>query len=208
MKNLFSRFGGSAIIIGQGKASNKNLPEDQSFESMLETHAIQMNGYAYLSSYQILPEFMGAYKHIPKTAIKVAEIEHDFNEVLLQYDVRVTSSVYILKTDYYNVFAVFIKTDASYLETIFGKMEPTYDCVLIFEVLGKSENEVKNGMPDILNAILITLIFEMDVHSFECDFKPSKTPLGKKINTEKLLELYNKVQTISSREKIKEILIL
>jgi hypothetical protein len=111
MKNLFSRFGGSAIIIGKGKASDKNLPEDQSIEYMLENKAIQMNGYSYLSSYQMQPEFMGEYANLPKNGVKLAEIDHEFNEVILQYEVRVSSIVYIIKTHYSNVFAVFIKTD-------------------------------------------------------------------------------------------------
>ena len=123
MKYLLSRFGGHSLIIGNGKASNQNLPEDQSFENVLGNHAIKMNGFSYLSSYEMMPEFMGAYKNLPKNAIKIAEIEHDFAEVLLQYDVKVNTSIFFSQTGYCNVFAIYLKTNFKDVEDMIGKIE-------------------------------------------------------------------------------------
>jgi hypothetical protein len=39
------------------KSSEENLPEDQSFENLLENHAFEMKGFTYLSSYEMMPEF-------------------------------------------------------------------------------------------------------------------------------------------------------
>lgn len=36
MQYLMSRYGGNAVIIGKGKASDSKLPEDQSLDNMLE----------------------------------------------------------------------------------------------------------------------------------------------------------------------------
>ncbi len=43
MHQLFSRYGGHMHIIGRGKASAQDLPQDQSLENMLSEHAIQLN---------------------------------------------------------------------------------------------------------------------------------------------------------------------
>ena len=45
MHQLFSRYGGHMHIIGKGKASAQDLPEDQSIENMLYEHAIQLNSF-------------------------------------------------------------------------------------------------------------------------------------------------------------------
>ncbi len=45
MHQLFSRYGGHIHIIGRGKASAQDLPQDQSLENMLIAYAIQLYGF-------------------------------------------------------------------------------------------------------------------------------------------------------------------
>lgn len=58
-----SRFGGHTFKLGSGKASDENLPEDQSLDNLLDNYAIKADGFSYLSSYQMKPEFMGSYEN-------------------------------------------------------------------------------------------------------------------------------------------------
>lgn len=206
MKYLLSRFGGHSLIIGKGKASNQNLPEDQSFENVLGNHAIEMNGFSYLSSYEMMPEFMGAYKNLPKNAIKIAEIEHDFAEVLLQYDVTVNTSIYFSQTGYCNVFAIYLKTNFKDVEDMIGKIEPSYDCVLIIRAIDKDSDAVKKLMPQILHVTLMTLIYEMGIKDSYCDVTPSKTFLGKKIDLKKINEDIGKLKLIESKDDFAKII--
>jgi hypothetical protein len=46
-------------------------------ENLLDNHAFKMKGFSYLSSYEMMPEYMGAYEDFPKGAIKIAEIDHN-----------------------------------------------------------------------------------------------------------------------------------
>ena len=179
MKFLLSRYGGHGLIFGKGKASSENLPEDQSLENLIDNHVFEMNGFTYLSSYEMMPEFMGPYKNLPKTAIKIAEIDHDFNEVSFQYEVTVNTSVYFSQFVYTNIFAIFLKTDFKKIEGMIGEIEPSYDCVLIIQAIDKDNAQLKKAMPQILNASLLTLIYEMGIKDSYCDVTPSKTSLGK-----------------------------
>ena len=206
MKFLLSRFGGHGLIFGKGKASSQNLPEDQSFENLIENHAIEMNGFSYLSSYKMMPEFMGAYEKLPKSAIKIAEIDHDFSEVSFQYEVTVNTSVYLTQFIYTNIFAIFLKTDFKKIEGMIGEIEPSYDCVLIIQAIDKDNAQLKKAMPQILNASLLTLIYEMGIKDSYCDVTPSKTSLGKKIDIEKLEEGIEELKDIESREALAEVL--
>lgn len=206
MKYLLSRFGGHGLIFGKGKASSQNLPEDQSIENLIENYAIEMNGFSYLSSYEMMPEFMGAYKKLPKNAIKIADMEHYFGEVILQYDVTVNTSVYFSQTGYCNVFAIYLKTNFKDVEDFIGKIEPSYDCVLILHSLDKDAEGVKKAMPQILHITLLTLIYEMGIKDTDCDIFPSKTSLGKKIDFEKLKEGIEKLKQIQIRKELAEII--
>jgi len=208
MKFLLSRYGGHGLIFGKGKASSQNLPEDQSFENVMSNHAIEMKGFSYLSSYEMMPEFMGAYEKLPKSAIKIADMEHDFGEVILQYDVTVNTSVYFSKTGYFNVFAIYLKTNFKDVEDMIGKIEPSCDCVLFLRVFDKDADDVKKAMPEILHISLMTLIYEMGIKDCYCDVTPSKTSLGKKIDFEKLKEGIEELKDIESREELAEIIVL
>ncbi len=208
MKFLSSRFGGHGLIFGKGKASSENLPEDQSLDNLLDNHAFKMKGFSYLSSYEMMPEFMGAYKNLPKGAIKIAEIEHDFSEVILQYEITVNTNVYLSKTVYSNVFAIFLKTTFKPIEDIIGKIEPSSDCVLTIHAIDKNAEEVKKVMPQILHVTLMTLIYEMGIKDAYCDVTPSKTALGKKIDLDKLNEGIESLKEINSRDQLAAALVL
>jgi hypothetical protein len=208
MKFLLSRYGGHGLIFGKGKASSENLPEDQSPENLLDNHAFKMKGFCYLSSYEMMPEFMGAYKDFPKGAIKIAEIDHDFSEVSFQYEVTVNTSVYFTTFVYNNVFAVFLKTNFKPIEDMIGKLEPSYDCVLLIHAIDKDPIEVKKSMPQILHITLMTLIYEMGIKDSYCNVTPSKTALGKKIDIDKLNEGIESLKEINSRDQLAEAMVL
>jgi hypothetical protein len=202
MKFLLSRYGGHGLIFGKGKASSENLPEDQSLENLLDNHAFKMKGFTYLSSYEMMPEFMGAYKDFPKGAIKIAEIDHDFSEVSFQYEVTVNTSVYFTTFVYTNVFAIFLKTNFKPIEDMIGKIETSYDCVLLIHAIDKDAMEVKKSMPQILHVTLMTLIYEMGIKDAYLYVTPSKTPLGKKIDVDKLNEGIEALKEINSRDQL------
>ena len=208
MKFLLSRYGGHGLIFGKGKASNENLPEDQSLDNLLDNHAFKMKGFSYLSSYEMMPEFMGAYKNLPKGAIKIAEIDHDFSEVSFQYEITVNTSVYFTAFKYTNVFAIFLKTTFKPIEDIIGKIEPSYDFVLLIHAIDKDTEDVKKSMPQILHITLMTLIYEMGIKDSYFDVTPSKTALGKKIDLEKLKEGIEAIKEIDSRDELAAELIL
>jgi hypothetical protein len=206
MKFLLSRYGGHGLIFGKGKASSENLPEDQSLENLIDNHVFEMKGFNYLSSYEMMPEFMGAYKNLPKSAIKIAEIDHDFNEVSFQYDVTVNTSIYFTQFMYTNIFAIFLKTDFKQIEGMLGKIKPSYDCVLIIQAIDKDDAQLKKAMPQILHTSLLTLIYEMGIKDSYCDVTPSKTSLGKKIDIEKLKEGIQELKDIVGRKELAEVL--
>lgn len=205
MKYLLSRFGGHGLIMGKGKSSQENLPEDQSLENLLESHAFEMKGFKYLSSYEMMPEFMGAYQNLPKNATKIAEIEHDFIEVIMQYDFTVNTSVYFSQVRYCNVFAIYLKTNFKSVESLLGKIEPSYDWVLTVCAIDKDKAEVKKAMPQILHITLMTLLYEMGIKDTSSEVTPSKTFLGKKINVEKLRTGIDQLKELESREELAEV---
>ena len=201
MNNLLSRYSGHAIILNKGgavKASAVDKPEDQSFENIMVNHAIQMKGFSYLSTYKTMPAFMGPFKKLPKRCIKIGELDHPFLELLMQYDVDVTSSLYLAYTGYSNVFGLIVKTGMEELEWCMGKMETTYDLVLMIRVLGKSNEEIRSSLDKIIMSIIVLLVHEMEVWEGECRFMPSRTYLGKKIEKKKIDEM---LQSLNKTEK-------
>lgn len=202
MKNLLSRYGGHGVLFGKGKASESELPTDQSFENIIKNHSIQMNGFSYLSSFKMMPEFMGAFQKLPIGAVKIAEINHIFTDLLLQYNIETTSKVYFGSTGFANIFTCYLNTDYKPLSNYIGKIDPTYDLVVILRVIGKSNEEINEMIAQILHCILGILIFEMEISNTNPDITPSKTKFGKKINLIKLNELLNKIESIDNREEL------
>jgi len=197
MKNMMSRYGGHAIIMqpeGAVKASMLELPEDQSFENIMGNYARQMNGFSYLSSYKSIPTFMGPFKKLPKGCIKIGELDHPFLELLMQYDVDVTSSLYLAYTGYSNVFGLIVKTRMEELEWCMGKMESSYDLVLMIRFLGKSNEEITSSLDKIISCMIVLLVREMEVGDSDCSFIPSRTYLGKKLDKNKIDDLLKKLK--------------
>ncbi len=187
IKLMQSRFGGHAFKLGRGKASDENLPDDQSLENLLENYAIKADGFSYLSSYQMKPEFMGSYEKLPLKAVKLAEIFHVYTEMMFQFEVFTTSVVFLAQLKYSNVYAVFIKTDLEPINDVFGIDEhedPTYDLVLIVQAGVKDADELKKRMTRFIEVCLLTLFYEMNI--YDPDVTPSKTYLGKKIDVASL----------------------
>lgn len=165
MKQLFARYGGHGFIIGKGRASALQLPEDQSLDNMLDHHSVEIipNLY-YISSYTIRPEYMGAYHHLPKNAVKLGTATHTFTDAFLQYDSEVRSDVYVGIHQYLNVFAVFIRTHEEDLAEIYGcrksAIEKTYDYVLTFHPKGQSDIECELLSPGVCrNALAHPLLY-------------------------------------------------
>ena len=201
MKYLFSRFGGQALIFGKGKASDKDLPKDQSLDNMLDNHSTEIiNNLFYVSSYDMLPEFMGAYKYLEKGAVKLGDIKHLFSEILLQNDIEVVTSVYIAHHQYDNTFAIFIKTGKSELKYIVEDYVETYDYVLT--VFFKNQNHNFKENPKLLEKILLILFFKMDLQHSLIKFTPSKTYLGNRISPEFISTLEETVNSITNEEEL------
>lgn len=206
---LLSRYGGHAIQFGYGKASSMLLPEDQSFENVMPKFAIEMNGYSYLSSYQIRPEFMGSFEKLPEGyCTRLGVLEHLFMEIMMQHDEYVDTTIYFGKTKYRNIFSLFIKTDFSPLEFSLGKIKSSYDCVLNIRVYNKSNEELHAELNNIINIMICLLIKEMDIMETRIEFNPSKTHLGKKIELDKLMTMIEKMKKAENENEIKEILSL
>jgi hypothetical protein len=204
MKYLFSRFGGSTFIIGKGRASAENLPDDQSLDNLLDNFATEIShNILYLSSYDACPEFMGSYPTLPKGAVKIGTIEHEFFEVFTQYDIQVTSDVYIFNHEYKNVFGIIIKTYGSYLVDVFDGYQATYDYVQTTFFRELEQDDLKLN-PKLMEIILIILLFKMGIHQTDFKFTASKTFLGKRISTDYIDRLNDTCQAIESEEDLAE----
>lgn len=187
MQYLMSRYGGSLIIIGKGKASSEKLPEDQSLDNMLDNYATEIiPNHFYISSYDALPEWMGGMDklYFPKT-VKLGTLNHQFYEILFQHDITVTTDIYIGYHQWTNVFAVFIKTHKGDLGYLMEDYQERYDYVLqvfIRSVVEGYDQSLKNN-PSYIEKILLILFYKMGLiyEGDIIDFTPSKTYLGKKI---------------------------
>ena len=190
MRDLFARYGGHGFIIGKGRASALNLPEDQSLDNMLDHHSVEIipNLY-YISSYTLRPEFMGAMPELPDNMIKLGTATHDFTDAFVQYDYTVRSDIYVGIHEYLNVFAVIIRTYEEDLAEIYccrkSEVAKTYDYVLTFHPKGQPEENC--GLvdhPEYVEMLLITLFFTMGLNGLSVKFTPSSRKLGKNISKE------------------------
>lgn len=95
MQQMMSRFGGHSYILGQGKASYANLPEDQSVDNLLDNYAPEIiPNHFMVSTYDARPDWMASYTTLPNVpessrAVKVGTIDHIFNEIMMQYPIGV-----------------------------------------------------------------------------------------------------------------------
>lgn len=211
MKALFSRYGGNGLIIGQGKASRLNLPEDQSLDYMLDHHSEEIIPNVFvISSYDLQPEFMGAMPKLPTKAHKLGTIEHVFNEIALQYDLEVETDIYITYHQYTNVFALLIKTHKSGIDDIMDGYTETYDYVqtTFFRDARDEKRENLFLNPKLIELMLYILFYKMEIFYSPILFTPSRTHLGKNISSDfvhSLTTFYDDIQSLEALSlKLKE----
>jgi hypothetical protein len=123
----------------------------------------------------------------------------------MQYDVDVTSSLYLTFTGYSNVFGLIVKTDMQELEWCMGKMESSYDLVLMIRVWGKSNEEITASLDKIISCMIVLLVREMEVGEGECRFMPSKTYLGKKLDKKKIDDTLESLKKIENEDQLKKL---
>lgn len=213
MQYLMSRYGGSLMVIGKGKASSDKLPEDQSLDNMLDNYATEIIPYHfYISSYDALPEWMGGMDklYFPKT-VKLGTLNHQFYEIIFQYDVTVTTDIYISYHQWTNVFAIFIKTHKNDLKYVIDNYQERYDYVLqvfIRSVIEGYDQSLKNN-PSYIEKILLILFYKMGL-IYENDiieFTPSKTYLGKKITQEFAESLKQRLVGVETDDDLSKLLL-
>ena len=213
MQYLMSRYGGSLMVIGKGKASSEKLPEDQSLDNMLDNYATEIiPNHFYISSYDALPEWMGGMDklYFPKT-VKLGTLNHQFYEIIFQYDVTVTTDIYISYHQWTNVFAIFIKTHKNDLKYVIDDYQERYDYVLqvfIRSVIEGYDQSLKNN-PSYIEKILLILFYKMGL-IYENDiieFTPSKTYLGKKITQEFAESLKQRLVGVETDEDLSKLLL-
>jgi hypothetical protein len=208
-----SRYGGSLMIIGKGKASIEKLPEDQSLDNMLDNYATAIiPNHFYISSYDALPEWMGGMDklYFPKS-VKLGTLEHRFNEISIQHDITVVTDIYISYHQWSNVFAVFIKTHKGDLDYFIANYQERYDYVLqvfIRSIIeGYDQSLSKN--PDYIEKILLILCYKMGL-IYENDileFIPSKTYLGKKITKKFAESIKERLVGVETNEDLSKLLV-
>ena len=213
MQYLMSRYGGNALIIGKGKASDSKLPEDQSLDNMLDNYATEIiPNHFYISSYDALPEWMGGMDklYFPKT-VKLGTLEHQFNEIFFQHDLSVLTDIYIAKHQWSNVFAVFIKTHKGDLKWFLEDYQEKYDYVLQVFIRSKIEDydQSLSKNPDYIEKILLILFYKMGLNyeGNSIEFTPSKTYLGKKISPSFVDSLPTIFKSIESEEELSALLL-
>ena len=208
-----SRYGGSLMVIGKGKASSEKLPEDQSLDNMLDNYATEIiPNHFYISSYDALPEWMGGMDKLffPKT-VKLGTLNHQFYEIIFQYVITVTTDIYISYHQWTNVFAIFIKTHKNDLKYVIDNYQERYDYVLqvfIRSVIEGYDQSLKNN-PSYIEKILLILFYKMGL-IYENDiieFTPSKTYLGKLITQEFAESLKQRLVGVETDEDLSKLLL-
>ena len=210
MKFLMSRFGGHSVTIGKGKSSDSNLPEDQSLDHMLDHYAQEIiPNYFVISSYDAKPEWMGSmqWKDFPKKPVKIGTLEHNFNEVFLQYDVFVTTDIYLTFQHWSNVYAIIIKTHKQSLEDVVYEYSESYDYVLQVFIRRPGIESAKLNAKE-LERILLILFYKMDLiyEDYIEAFTPSKTSLGKLISVDFHKSLPTTLVNVDSDDKLIQLL--
>jgi len=210
MKFLMSRYGGHAVTIGKGKSSDSELPEDQSLDYMLDHYAQEIIPYYFIiSSYDAKPEWMGSleWQDFPKKPVKIGTLEHNFNEVFLQYDVSATTDIYLTTHQWSNVYAVIIKTHKKGLEDVVNEYTESYDYVLQVFIRRPGVETAKLNAKE-LERILLILFYKMDLvyEDYIEAFTPSKTSLGKLISEEFCKSLPTAMVNVDSDDKLIQLL--
>ena len=189
MQQMMSRYGGHNYLLGKGKASYQDLPEDQSLDNLLDNYAAEIipNHY-YVSTYDAQPDWMASYTtlpHIPESrrAVKVGTIDHVFNELLMQYPIEVSTDIYFTDLHYPNVYIAYIKTDGRDLDEFVLNYKKCYDLTLILFIRGDDVGEVKlrKNRASLLKMLVINLYKMGATGDSYIRFTLSKTPLCKNL---------------------------
>ena len=181
MNYLFSRFGGHMMRIGHGKASKERLPEDQSLDNMLDHFSEEVYPNCFvLSSYDMLPSFMGAREKLPDFAVRLGTLHHVFNDIMLQHDVVVKTDIYITTHEYNNVFALHLHTAGDGMQDVMDDYIPTFDYVqtTFFRDAHSEERCSLSDHPNLLALMLYVLFYKMEIYHSKFTFVPSKSYLG------------------------------
>ena len=150
---------------------------------MLNECSIKINeNLYYLSSYKSLPEFMYPRHTLPPKSVKLGELYHEFMEMIFQFEVKVSTSIYINFSEHPQVYSFYIKTHKEEIKWILPDYQESYDYVLAVFHKGNENIDIKNN-PVLLKKMLLILFFEMAQYDTP-EFTPSKTYLGKKISAE------------------------
>lgn len=205
MKALFARYGGHLMRIGKGKASNQDLPEDQSLDNMLDTKSEEIIKNVYvISSYDLMPSYMSPLKSVGRGLIKLGRLEHKFTDMSIDAEITLMSSIYITFHEYLNCFAVIIKTHKDGMKYIMDDYYETYDYVLTTKFsYGYDEEKYKLFTnPKLIEIMLLILFFKMEITYYPFEFTPSKTHLGKKISPSFIISLNSFYKDINSIEDL------
>lgn len=210
MQYLMSRYDGHGVTFGKGKSSDSLLPKDQSIDYMLDNYAQEfIPNYFIISSYDAKPEWMGSmeWQDFPKKPVKLGSLTHNFNEVLLQYDVSATTDIYITNHHWSNVYAIIIKTHKQGLEDVVYEYKESYDYVLQVFIRRPGIENAKLTAKE-LERILLILVYKMNLvyEDYIEAFTPSKTSFGKLISEEFCKSLPTVLVNVDSDEKLIQIL--
>lgn len=138
--------------------------------------------------------------------MKKSSLTHSFNEIVLQYDITVTTHIYLTYHQYSNVFSIIIKTPQADLKDIVHEYESCYDYVLTV-FIRDNEGNLKKRSKDIARILLI-LFYKMGlVYEETIDFFTlSKTHIGKLISKEFCKDLSTALVNVDTDEKLIDLL--
>ena len=181
MNYLFSRFGGHMMRIGHGKASKERLPEDQSLDNMLDHFSEEVYPNCFvLSSYDMLPSFMGAREKLSDFAVRLGTLHHVFNDMMLQNYVVIKTDIYITTHEYNNVFALHLHTAGDGMQDVMDDYIPTFDYVqtTFFRDAHSEERCSLSDHPNLLALMLYVLFYKMEIYHTKFIFEPSSSDPG------------------------------
>jgi hypothetical protein len=181
MNYLFSRFGGHMMRIGHGKASKERLPEDQSLDNLLDHFSEEVYPNCFvLSSYDMLPSFMGAREKLSDFAVRLGTLHHVFNDMMLQNYVVIKTDIYITTHEYNNVFALHLHTAGDGMQDVMDDYIPTFDYVqtTFFRDAHSDERCSLSDHPNLLALMLYVLFYKMEIYHTKFIFEPSSSDPG------------------------------
>lgn len=167
--------------IGHGKASKERLPEDQSLDNLLDHFSEEVYPNCFvLSSYDMLPSFMGAREKLSDFAVRLGTLHHVFNDMMLQNYVVIKTDIYITTHEYNNVFALHLHTAGDGMQDVMDDYIPTFDYVqtTFFRDAHSDERCSLSDHPNLLALMLYVLFYKMEIYHTKFIFEPSSSDPG------------------------------